>query len=204
MGFVQVENGNNRILPHPVSRSLHLRRMPEMVVPRALDFPPQARRIVGTRDENAWQPSSAQIVCHIMWYVLVVTLTLNFKGYKFALKRFKRALLSRGSPFYKSSHSPFNLFIATHCWYCGPAKGQDACDKEIQYRECETFGPSICIAVNGLSQTYYMRTCLSKYDYDWEKWKCETRNFGGGIRSGRGMLCEIGRCSGDCIANVGK
>ena len=112
--------------------------------------------------------------------------------------------MSRGSPFYKSSHSPFDLFIATHCWYCGPAKDQDACDKEIQYRECETFGPSICIAVNGLSQTYYMRTCLSKYDYDWEKWKCETRNFGDGIRSGRGMLCEIGRCSGDCIANVGN
>ena len=38
----------------------------------------------------ALEPSSAQIVCHTMWYVLVVTLTLNYKGYKFALIELKK------------------------------------------------------------------------------------------------------------------
>ena len=35
---------------HPIPRSLHLWRMPEMVAPRT--FLPQARRIVDSRDEN--------------------------------------------------------------------------------------------------------------------------------------------------------
>ena len=69
---------------------------------------------------------------------------------------------------------------------------QDACDKEIHYRQCD-FETDVCLVVNGLEQPYYARYCA---DYDHEKWLCETRRLG--------QLCEVNMCPGDCIANIGN
>ena len=100
----------------------------------------------------------------------------------------------------RPSYSVFNLFVATHCWRCGPAYDQDDCDREIEYREC--WADEICVAIAGTTQPYYVRGCRSKDDYEWDKLRCERGTFGLLVKTG--TFCETGWCSGDCIANVGN
>ncbi|XP_078382904.1 lactadherin-like isoform X1 [Oculina patagonica] len=81
----------------------------------------------------------------------------------------------------------------THCWYCEANTSQEKCDKEMHYRECNP--GDMCFATNGLDQPYYERGCDS--DLEWQKYRCEHR-------MNDGLLCEVGTCPGDCIANVGN
>ena len=82
--------------------------------------------------------------------------------------------------------------VPPHCWCCGPALDQDACDEEIEYRQCD-LDTDVCVVVNGLEQPYYVRTCG---EYDYGKWLCETGRLG--------QECEVNMCTGDCIANIGS
>ena len=96
-----------------------------------------------------------------------------------------------------------NLIVAAHCWTCGPAEDQDACDRELHYLECPnySYGQPICITVNGLSQKFYMRTCQTDYDYEWDRRRCASGGFAPyGKRSG--IFCDIAKCPGDCFANI--
>ena len=96
-----------------------------------------------------------------------------------------------------SSYSAFNLFVATHCWYCGPARDQDDYDKELEYLPCETGkGQSICVAAKRLNQQFYQRLCASKFDYEWNlKTQCIRDEYG----YSKSVFCEVGLC----IANIG-